>query len=64
MIDKMALELYNEEGKTEAVDEEGNPVPPEYRVFLTKYTNDFARATMSKWWELGDMFWAIFARGW
>ena len=64
MIDKMALELYNEEGNTEAVDEEGNPVPPEYRVFLTKYTNDFARATMSKWWELGDMFWAIFARGW
>ncbi len=31
--------------------------------FLTKYTNDFARATMNAYWELGDKFWAMFARG-
>lgn len=31
--------------------------------YLTKYTNDFARAAMSKYWELGDKFWAMFSRG-
>lgn len=31
--------------------------------YLTKYTNDFARAAMSKYWELGDKFWAMFGRG-
>jgi dipeptidase len=31
--------------------------------FLTKYTNDFARATMDKWNELGDNIWGLFARG-
>lgn len=33
------------------------------RQYLTKYTNDFARAAMSKYWELGDKFWGMFARG-
>ncbi len=36
----------------------------EYREFLTRYTNNFARATMQKWWELGDFLWAGLARGW
>ncbi|HUS87134.1 MAG TPA: C69 family dipeptidase [Bacteroidales bacterium] len=64
MIDKMAVELYNKEnGKEMGVDDGGNPIYPEYREFLTKYTNDFARATMSKWWEMGDTFWTMFARG-
>ncbi len=33
------------------------------REYLTQYTNDFARAAMEKWTELGDMFWAALARG-
>ncbi len=33
------------------------------REYLTKYTNDFARATMDKWWELGDTFWGMLGRG-
>ncbi len=33
------------------------------RHYLTRYTNDAARAAMVKWWELGDQFWAEFARG-
>ncbi len=33
------------------------------KEFLTKYTNDFARAAMNKYWELGDIFWKMFARG-
>jgi len=33
------------------------------RRYLTRYTNDAARAAMVKWWELGDQFWAEFARG-
>ncbi len=64
MIDKKALELYNQEKGTEAkLDKDGNPLPQEYRLFLTKYTNDFARAAMNKWWELGDTFWSFYARG-
>lgn len=31
--------------------------------YLTKYTNDFARATIHKYLELGDQFWTMFARG-
>jgi len=64
MIDKKAVELYNLEKENEPVlDDEGNPLPSEYRLFLTKYTNDFARAAMNKWWELGDTFWTIYSRG-
>jgi dipeptidase len=61
LIDKKALELYKSNNKE--VDKEGNPITPEYREFLTQYTNDFARAAMNKWWELGDTFWGMFARG-
>jgi dipeptidase len=64
MIDKKAKELYDKQkGQEPKVDEDGNPLPDEYRLFLTKYTNDFAHATMSKWWELGDTFWGIYSRG-
>jgi len=63
MIDKMALELYNKEkGKEPELDENGDPKPAEYREFLTSYSKDFARATMNKWWELGDEFWHMFGR--
>lgn len=30
---------------------------------VTNYTNEFAYSTMSKWLELGDLFWEFFARG-
>jgi dipeptidase len=33
------------------------------KEYLTKYTNDFARAAMHKYLELGDQFWTMFARG-
>lgn len=31
--------------------------------YLTKYTNDFARAAMQAYLELGDRFWGMFSRG-
>lgn len=37
---------------------------PEYLRFLTRYTDTWARATMQKWWEMGDFLWAYYARGW
>jgi dipeptidase len=37
-------------------------IKPEKKV-STKYTNDFARAAIAKYWELGDKFWTMFARG-
>jgi dipeptidase len=49
-IEKIALELHASD-------------PKRCSEYLTKYTNDFARATMDAWWELGDTFWGIFARG-
>jgi len=33
------------------------------KEYLTKYTNDFARAAMHKYLELGDQFWKMFGRG-
>ncbi len=35
-----------------------------YRRYITQYSNDFALAAMAKWWEIGDEYWAVFARGW
>ncbi len=32
------------------------------KKYLTNYTDKMARAAESKWWELGDLFWAFFAR--
>jgi hypothetical protein len=64
MMDKKALEMYNAaKGKEPGKDERGNPKPAAHRVFLTNYTNDFARAAMVKWWEMGDQFFTMFARG-
>jgi len=54
-VEKKALELYN----NEVYEKE----PTKYREYLTQYTNDFARAAMQKWWELGDQFFTMFARG-
>jgi dipeptidase len=63
-IDKTALELYNAaKGKPAETDERGNPKPEAYRVFLTNYSNDFARAAAKRWWEMGDYFFTLYARG-
>jgi dipeptidase len=54
MVEKMALQYIKSDdpqGKEKAMQS------------LTKYTNDFARATMDRWNELGDTFWGLFARG-
>ena len=55
LIEQKALELRRSENGDD---------PLAYRKFLTRYTDGFARATMQRWWELGDFFWAGLARGW
>ncbi len=63
-IEKKALEMYKADmAKGPVMDENGRPLPMPYREFLTRYSNDFARAAMSRWWEMGDNFWTMFARG-
>jgi dipeptidase len=61
LIEQKALELMQAEV---AQSDNGNADPMDYRGFLTRYTHNFSRATMQKWWELGDFFWAHYARGW
>jgi len=61
LLEQKALELMQTEM---AQSDDGDSEPMEYREFLTRYTNSFARATMQKWWELGDFLWAGLARGW
>lgn len=55
LIEKKALELYGDGTSEEALQK--------VRQYLTKYTNDFARAAIQKYWELGDTFWGMLARG-
>jgi dipeptidase len=55
LMEHRALQLMRQEAGDD---------PTAYRQFLTRYTNNFARATMLKWWELGDYYFAEFARGW
>jgi dipeptidase len=55
LIEQKALELMRAEGGSD---------PVEFRTFLTRYTNRFAGGAMQKWWEMGDAFWAHYARGW
>ncbi len=54
-LEKRAVELYGKGDNPESI--------KKTKEFLTKYTNDFARAAMSKYWELGDTFWTMFSRG-
>lgn len=54
LIEKEALSLY---GGGDAADID------KVKDYLTRYTNDFARAAMNKYWELGNRFWTMFARG-
>ncbi|HCC70713.1 MAG TPA: peptidase [Bacteroidales bacterium] len=46
-IEKKALKLYEED-------------PMMARQFLTRYSNDFARAAVDRWWDLGDELWVKF----
>ncbi len=55
LIEQKAVELMKVEGGAD---------PMKFRTFLTRYTHNWAGATMQKWEELGDYFWAYFARGW
>lgn len=55
LIEKRALDIYKSEEPEKSV--------ARLKEYLTKYTNDFARAAMHKYWELGDKFWTMFARG-
>ncbi len=55
LMEQRALELMRSEGGDD---------PMVFREFLTRYTNNFARATMAEWWELGNFYWAEYARGW
>jgi dipeptidase len=55
LIEKKVLDIMN----SKTPDQE----PFTVEEYLTKYTNDFARAAIQKYWELGDKFWAQFARG-
>ncbi len=54
-VEKIALELHGKGDSEENI--------ARTKQYLTKYTNDFARAAMSKYWELGDKFWGMFGRG-
>jgi dipeptidase len=54
-VEKRALEIYKSEKPEKSI--------ARLKEYLTKYTNDFARAAMHKYWELGDKFWTMFARG-
>jgi dipeptidase len=53
-----------EQKAVELMEAEGGHNPMKFRTFLTRYAHNWAGATMQKWEELGDFFWAYFARGW
>jgi len=64
LMDKMAVELMKaDQGKEPEKDQRGNIKAAKYREFMTQYTNDFARATMTKWVELKGQLWTMYARG-
>lgn len=54
-VEKRALEIYRSDEPEKSM--------ARLKEYLTKYSNDFARAAMHKYWELGDKFWTMFARG-
>jgi len=54
-VEKRAAELYGKGDNPESI--------KQTQQYLTKYTNDFARAAMSSYWELGDKLWTMFSRG-
>jgi len=64
LMDKIATDLYKtDQGKEPEKDERGNLKPLKYQEFITNYTNTFARATMTRWDELYEQLWTLYARG-
>ena len=55
-IENKAMELLQKDKENAAAGNETNLC----REFLTRYSNDFARATVDRWWELGDELWVKF----
>lgn len=55
-VEKKALELFQKD-KENAKDGRETQL---CREFLTRYSNDFARAAVDRWWELGDELWVKF----
>ncbi len=55
-IEKHALELWKKDQENKANGKETQLC----REFLTKYSNDFARSTIDRWWDLGDELWVKF----
>jgi dipeptidase len=61
--DKAFGELPDVERKAMEILKSKDGGPEACAKFLTSYSGDFARAAMRKYWELGDTFWGMFARG-
>ena len=55
-IENKAMELLQKDKENAAAGNETRLC----REFLTRYSNDFARATVDRWWELGDELWVKF----
>ncbi len=53
IIEKKALELLAKDKENAKKGEKTQLC----REFLTEYSNDFARSTIDKWWEIGDELW-------
>jgi dipeptidase len=63
--DKAFADLPMLEKKVQDIQASKTPDKEPFTVnqYLTKYTNDFARAAIQKYLELGDKFWMLFAMG-
>ena len=55
-IENKAMELLQKDKENAAAGNETRLC----REFLTRYSNDFARAAVDRWWELGDELWVKF----
>ncbi len=55
-IENKAMELLQKDKENAAAGNETRLC----REFLTRYSNDFARAAVDRWWELGDELWVMF----
>jgi len=54
-VEKHALELY----KLDMENAKAGKNTQLCREFLTSYSNDFARSTIDRWWELGSQLWVL-----
>jgi len=63
--DKAFADLPMLEKKVQEISASKNPAGEVFSIesYLTKYTNDMARAAIQKYLELGDTFWMLYVRG-